>query len=68
MTTEWTKVPATELKPGHKVRYRTGAEFQIARIDAPFLGRAEMICLIEDTPVRWHAYPVRVVDEVEVSR
>ena len=42
-----------------------GAEFTIARIDHPFLGRDEMVCLIEDTPVRWHAYPVPRATMVE---
>ena len=29
----------------------------IARIDSPFLGMDAMVCLIEDEPTRWFAYP-----------
>ena len=35
--------------------------------DAPFLGRDEMVCLIEDTPTRWHAYPAVRGGDVEVQ-
>ena len=50
---------------GDVVRY-AGQEFTVARVDAPFLGRDEMVCLIEDTPERWHAYPAAVGGDVEV--
>ncbi len=46
------------------MRYRD-SEFEVARIDANFLGRASMVCLIEDTPTRWHAYPAPLTAEVE---
>jgi hypothetical protein len=36
-------------------------------VDAPFLGRDEMVCFIEDTPERWHAYPAPRGREVEVQ-
>jgi hypothetical protein len=65
MTDSWKSIPVDDLQPGAEVRY-AGHEFTIARIDSPFLGRDEMVCLIEDTPERWHAYPAVRGGEVEV--
>jgi hypothetical protein len=67
MADEWTMVAVGEVQAGDMVRHR-GFEFVVARVDSPFLGRDEMVCFIEDTPTRWHAYPARRVDEVEVRR
>jgi hypothetical protein len=64
---EWTAVPASEVRPGERVRHR-GQEFTLTRIDPRFLGRDDMVCLIEDTPERWHAYPARLDADVEVLR
>ncbi|MFN8028373.1 MAG: hypothetical protein U0W40_19045 [Acidimicrobiia bacterium] len=66
MTDSWTTINVDDLQPGTAVRY-AGHEFTVARIDAPFLGREEMICLIEDTPERWHAYPAVRGGEIEVQ-
>ena len=43
-------------------------EFDVARIQSPFLGQTALVCLIEDSPTRWHAYPVGVTLEIEVLR
>ena len=64
---DWTTVTADQVKPGERVRYR-GHEFVVSRIDDAFLGRAEMLCFIEDTPERWFAYPGQKTGEVEVDR
>ena len=64
MADEWTTVTVDVLAVGDRVRLR-GDEFDVARIDAPFLGRDGMVCLIEDTPARWHAYPAPLTGEVE---
>ena len=53
------------VKIGDRVRH-AGSEFDVARVDAPFLGRDEMVCFIEDNAERWHAYPARRGDSVEV--
>jgi hypothetical protein len=63
----WQTLPVSELRPGDRVRLR-GAEFEIGRIDHPFLGMDQMACLIEDTPTRWHAHPAGVAEQVEVLR
>jgi hypothetical protein len=65
MADEWKTKNIEEVQVGDRVRYR-GSEFTVARVDAPFLGREEMMCLIEDTPERWHAYPGPRGGEVEV--
>ena len=64
MADTWTPTKVDDLSPGDRVRYR-GFEFDIARIDPRFLGRDEMVCLIEDTPERWFAYPAPLGVEVE---
>jgi hypothetical protein len=65
MAEEWKTKTVEDIQAGDRVRYR-GSEFVVARVDAPFLGREEMVCFIEDTPERWHAYPAPLGQEVEV--
>ena len=67
MSDDWTKVAAADVAAGDRVRHR-GFEFVVGRVDRNFLGRENMVCLIEDTPERWHAYPAPVDTEVEVLR
>ena len=68
MSTEWTQLPISEVKPGDRVRHRSGQEFEVARVDPKFLGIDSMVCLIEDNPTRWHAYPASLTDQIDVSR
>jgi hypothetical protein len=63
----WETVAVSKVGPGDRIRHR-GTEFTVARVDPKFLGRDEMVCFIEDTPDRWHAYPARLVDQVEIQR
>jgi hypothetical protein len=65
MTDTWTTIAVDDVEVGHAVRY-AGQEFTVARVDANFLGREQMVCLIEDTPERWHAYPAMLGGEIEV--
>jgi hypothetical protein len=65
MAETWKTTAVEDVNPGDVVRY-AGQEFTVARVDAPFLGRDEMVCFIEDTPTRWHAYPAARGGEVEV--
>jgi hypothetical protein len=64
MADEWQTVTVDQLVVGDHVRYR-GEEFDIARIDPKFLGRDGMVCLIEDTPTRWRAYPAQSTGELD---
>lgn len=66
MTDSWKSINVDDLQPGTEVRY-AGFEFTVARIDENFLGMEQMICLIEDTPERWHAYPTAKGAEIEVK-
>ncbi len=68
MSESWEKVSSSEVRVGDWVRHPSGQEFEVARVDSPFLGYDAMICLIEDTPARWHAYPVQADGEIEVRR
>jgi len=65
MTDLWKTAPASEVQPGDRVRV-AGKEFDVARIEAPFLGRPELIAFIEDTPERWFKQPVPVSAELEI--
>ena len=64
---DWVEAPASSVRIGDRVRHR-GSEFVIARVDSRFLGRDDMICFIEDTSQRWHAYPARLEQIVLVFR
>jgi hypothetical protein len=67
MSVAWHKLTVTDLQPGDHVRHGP-REFDVARIVSPFLGQTALVCLIEDTPTRWHAYPAGVTMEIEVLR
>lgn len=68
MSAEWTTMPANEIKAGDRVKLPGGDEFQVARIETPFLGRDNLAAFIEDTPTRWHSYPLPLTTEVEVQQ
>lgn len=63
---DWKTIKAADIKVGDRVKLQTGDEFEVARIDAPFLGRDNMAAFIEDTPSRWHSYPMPLEMDVEV--
>jgi hypothetical protein len=66
MADGWKTTIVEEVQAGDVLRY-AGQEFTVARVDSPFLGRDEMVCFIEDSPTRWHAYPAAKGAEVEVQ-
>jgi hypothetical protein len=63
----WEKTTVGELVAGDRVKLGND-EFEVARIQSPFLGQTALVCLIEDAPDRWCAYPVGVTMEIEVLR
>ena len=65
---EFRLTTALEVKPGDRVRMRTGTVITVTRIQSRFLDDDEMICLIEDTDERWRAQPLRRDAEIEVLR
>jgi hypothetical protein len=64
---EWKTLVVANVQPGDHVRHATH-EFDVAHIQSPFLGQTAVVCLIEDTPTRWCAYPVGVTMEIDVLR
>ena len=64
----WTPVPASEVKPGDRVRVAGGQDVLVSRIEPRFMGIDTMVALIEDTPTRWFKMPVPQSGEVEVQR
>lgn len=65
---EWSTIPATDVAPGDRVLVAGVTELTVSRIEHPFLGRDDVICLIEDTAVRWLAQPVQAAADVNVLR
>jgi hypothetical protein len=63
----WETVGMSDVGPGDRVRYRD-YEFTIARVDRAFLGMDAMVCLIEDEPTRWFAYPGPRDGQIDVLR
>lgn len=61
-----TKIPASEVRPGQRVRLASGQELEVTRIETEFLNRPDMIAFIEDTQARWFKSPVAATAEVEV--
>ncbi|HUZ10721.1 MAG TPA: hypothetical protein VMU76_11210 [Acidimicrobiales bacterium] len=59
-------MPVASLKPGDRVRHRSGTELTVSRIDSGFLGREGMSALIEDTSERWLKAPVPDDGEIEL--
>ena len=65
MTTDaWGVKPAGEVRPGDRVRLRSGTEMTVTRVERPFLGQQHLVCFIEDTETRWLAMPVPLSAEV----
>jgi hypothetical protein len=64
VTEQFESVGVRDVRVGDTVRFRESV-FTVARIDQKFLGMDAMVCLIEDTPARWHAYPAPVDGTLE---
>jgi len=62
----WKSVTVAEVQPGDRVRLASGEEVLVSRIEEAFMGRAEMVAFIEDTPERWYKRPVPTSAAVEV--
>jgi hypothetical protein len=68
MSESWTTMPASDVRPGDRVRLGPGREMLVSRIEPNFFGRDTMVAFIEDTPARWFKQPVPQSTELEVSR
>jgi hypothetical protein len=45
----WTTMPAGTVRRGDVVKLGSGTELAVTRVEAPFLGRDDLVCLIEDS-------------------
>jgi glutathione peroxidase len=62
----WTSRTAGELRPGDRIRLDDASEMTVTRIESNFFDREGLVCLIEDSEVRWLAHPLPGETEVEV--
>jgi hypothetical protein len=62
----WKTVKAEEVKVGDTLRTQSGEVVKVSRVEASFLGRANMVAFIEDTPERWFKQPMTLGSDVEV--
>jgi glutathione peroxidase len=62
----WRRRLAADVRCDDRVRTASGVELTVSRIEHPFLGRGDLVCLIEDGSQRWLAEPLSPDDEVEV--
>ena len=57
---------ASDVKPGTKIRLYE-QDLLVTRVDHPFLGRDNMVLLVESTDQRWLCLPAGTDTEVEVT-
>jgi glutathione peroxidase len=65
---EWETVPAAQVRPGDRVRPHQGIELTATRVERSFMGRDEMLALIESSPGGWLKVPVMSDASVKVQR
>ncbi len=53
---------------GDRLRARSGAELTVTRIDAGFMGRANMVAFVEDSEEQWFKLPAPRDGDVELVR
>ena len=56
---------AKDVQPGDRIRLY-GQELTVTRVDSPFMGRDNMVLLVESTDERWHCLPAGTDTEVEL--
>ena len=66
MSDTWETVKAQDVKAGDTVRTHTGGVVLVSRVEAPFMGRSNMVAFIEDTPDRWFKQPMMSDSDVEI--
>ena len=62
----WEAVEAAAVRAGDRVRLEDGTEMTVARVEDPFLGMEDLLCVIEDSEARWLAQPMARDARVEV--
>ena len=66
MSDQLSVIKAKDVQVGQRIRTPDGSELLVSRIEAPFLGRDDMIAFIEDTDQRWFKRPAPLDADVEV--
>jgi hypothetical protein len=61
-------VRASDVQVGDRLRARSGVELTVTRIDAGFMGRANMLAFVEDSEDQWFKMPVLRDGDVELVR
>jgi len=67
MSEEWKTTTADQVGKGDRIRLASGRVLTVTTIEKPFLGRAEMLAFIEDTPEGWYKQPMATSAEVAVE-
>ncbi len=62
----WTTKAAADVRQGDVVKLRSGTELSVTRVEAPFLGQGDLVCLIEDSDTQWLAMAMPPSAEVTV--
>jgi hypothetical protein len=66
MSDSWKSTPVSEVQVGNVVRTQSGEVVTVSRIEPAFMGIAEMVAFIEDTPNRWFKCPQPVGGQIDV--
>lgn len=64
----WETASAASVRVGDRVRPREGFELTVTRIETAFLGREQMLALIEATEERWLKVPVSADTPLQLRR
>jgi hypothetical protein len=67
MSESWKVARASDVCVGDVVRISQGDVVYVSKIETSFLGRANMLAFIEDTPQRWYKRPAAADSEVEIQ-
>jgi glutathione peroxidase len=62
----WVQRTGADVRPGDRVRVKSGIELTVTRIEAGLMGAEDYVCLIEDSAGRWLAQPVKTTGELEI--
>ncbi len=62
----WVMKQAADVRPGDRVVSPRGEELTVTRIHDRFLGVQDLICLVEETPSRWLAEPLKTDAVVKI--
>jgi hypothetical protein len=65
-TPTWLTGQAADVRVGDRVLVPGGGELTVSQIERGFLGRDDIICLIEDSPRRWLAQPLQAGADVRI--